>query len=59
MIRAVRTRPDWKVGLLSVFQLVDRGTESENRELQFGLLREDGSKKPSYSIVRHAMQLHR
>jgi hypothetical protein len=59
MIRAVRSRPDWNVGLLSVFQLVDRGTESEDRELQFGLLRENGSKKPSYAIVRRAMQLHR
>ena len=40
---AVVTRPDWKVEMLSVFQLRDRGTNSSDRELQFGLLRQDGT----------------
>ncbi len=59
MIAAVASRPSWDVEMLSVFQLLDRGTDSTNRELQFGLLREDGSPKPSYAIVRAAMQLYR
>jgi hypothetical protein len=59
MIDAIVSRPDWGVKMLSVFQLVDRGTDSGDRELQFGLLREDGSEKPSYAIVRGAMQQFR
>ncbi|HET6998414.1 MAG TPA: hypothetical protein VFI03_07465 [Solirubrobacterales bacterium] len=59
MIDAIVSRPDWGVKMLSVFQLVDRGTNSSDRELQFGLLREDGSAKPSYSIVRGAVQQYR
>jgi hypothetical protein len=59
MIEAVVTRSEWKVGLLSLFQLIDRGTNSSDRELQFGLLREDGTPKPAYEIVRAAMQLYR
>jgi hypothetical protein len=59
MIEAVATRPGWGVEMLSVFQLLDRGTGSSDRELQFGLLREDGSPKPSYAIVRGAVQLYR
>ncbi len=59
MIEAIATNADWRIGLLSVFQLIDRGTGSSDRELQFGLLREDGSAKPAYEIVRAAMQLYR
>jgi outer membrane biosynthesis protein TonB len=59
MIEAVVTHTEWKVGLLSLFQLIDRGTGSGDRELQFGLLREDGTPKPAYEIVRAAMQLYR
>lgn len=56
MIDAVTSNPDWKVEMLSIFQLIDRGTDTGERELQFGLLREDGSPKPSYDVVRDAMQ---
>jgi hypothetical protein len=59
MIDAVTSNPDWKVEMLSVFQLLDRGTDSSERELQFGLLREDGTPKPAYEIVRAAMQRYR
>jgi hypothetical protein len=59
MLDAIVTRPDWGVKMLSVFQLRDRGTGSSDREQQFGLLRQDGSAKPSYGIVQAAMQQHR
>jgi hypothetical protein len=59
MIEAVTTHTEWGVEMLSVFQLVDRGTQSSDRELQFGLLRQDGTPKPSYAIVDAAMQQHR
>lgn len=59
MLEAIVTRPDWGVKMLSVFQLRDRGTGSADRELQFGLLRQDGSAKPSYGIVQAAMQQYR
>jgi hypothetical protein len=59
MINAVVSRPDWGVEMLSVFQLRDWGTGSPDREEQFGLLREDGTTKPAYSIVRVAMQQYR
>jgi hypothetical protein len=59
MIDAVISNPDWKVEMLSIFQLIDRGTGTGERELQFGLLREDGSPKPSYDVVRDAMQSQR
>jgi hypothetical protein len=59
MIDAVLSRPDWGVEMLSIFQLQDRGTDSPDRERQFGLLREDGTPKPAYSIVRGAMQQYR
>ncbi|HEX3173656.1 MAG TPA: hypothetical protein VHQ43_05500, partial [Solirubrobacterales bacterium] len=59
MISAVTARPDWGVKMLSVFQLRDRGTASGDRELQFGLLREDGTPKPSYAVVSSAMQQYR
>jgi hypothetical protein len=59
MIDAVTSNPDWKVEMLSVFQLIDRGTDTGERELQFGLLREDGSPKPSYDVVRDAIRSQR
>jgi hypothetical protein len=59
MIAAIVARPDWGVKLLSVFQLRDRGTDSGDRELQFGMLRQDGSPKPSYGVVQAAMQQFR
>lgn len=58
MIEAITSHPEWGVEMLSVFQLIDRGTNSSDRELQFGLLRQDGTPKPSYSIVETAMQEH-
>lgn len=59
MIEAVVAHSDWNVKMLSVFQLQDRGTNSPDREVQFGLLRENGTQKPSYAIVREAMQRYR
>jgi hypothetical protein len=59
MIDAIVSRPEWGVKLLSVFQLRDRGTASPDRELQFGLLRQDGSQKPAYAIVHGAIQQYR
>ncbi len=59
MISAVTAHPAWGVEMLSVFQLRDRGTDSSDRERQFGLLREDGSEKPAYGIVEAAMQQYR
>jgi hypothetical protein len=59
MIDAIATHPQWGVEMLSVYQLRDRGSGSGEREREFGLLREDGTEKPSYSLVRAAMQQYR
>ncbi|HEX6666482.1 MAG TPA: hypothetical protein VF081_07795 [Solirubrobacterales bacterium] len=59
MIAAVAGRPDWGVTMLSLFQLRDRGTGSGDRELQFGMLRQDGTPKASYGIVQGAMHQYR
>jgi Big-like domain-containing protein len=59
MLNAAITRPEWKIEMVSVFQLLDRGTGSTDRELQFGLLRQNGTPKPAYSIVRTLMQQYR
>ena len=59
MLDAIVTRPDWGVKMISVFQLRDRGTDSSDRERQFGLIREDGSEKPAYPIVESAMDQFR
>jgi hypothetical protein len=59
MLDAIVSRPDWGVKMLSVFQLIDRGTASSDRELQFGLLRQDGTPKPSYPLVYGAIQTYR
>jgi len=59
MINAAIGRPEWKIEMVSVFQLLDRGTNSTDRELQFGLLRQNGTQKPAYSFVRETMQRYR
>ena len=59
MLDAIVSRADWGVKMISVFQLRDRGTDSSDRERQFGLLREDGSEKPAYPIVESAMDAYR
>jgi hypothetical protein len=59
MLEAVVSHPDWGVKMLSTFQLHDWGTDSSDREDQFGLLREDGTPKPAYAIVRGYVQQYR
>jgi hypothetical protein len=59
MLDAVVTRSDWGIRMISVFQLRDRGTDQSDREREFGLLRQDGSAKPSYGIVQSAIQAYR
>jgi len=59
MLTAAVTRTQWKVEMVSFFQLLDRGTNSGDRELQFGLLRQNGTQKPSYPIIRGAIQQYR
>jgi hypothetical protein len=59
MLEAAINHPEWKIEMVSVFQLLDRGTNSSDRELQFGLLRQNGTPKPSYAIVRGLMQKYR
>jgi hypothetical protein len=58
-VDGVAARPEWQVELISIYQLRDRGTDSPDRELQFGLLREDGSPKPAYPVVRELMERYR
>ncbi len=43
---------NWNIAGLYVYQLIDRGTSSADRELQFGLLRQDGTPKPAYATVK-------
>jgi hypothetical protein len=59
MIGAVTSHPEWGIEMLSVFQLLDRGTGSSDRELQFGLLRQNGTPKPSYAVVESGLQQFR
>ena len=59
MLGAIVSRPDWGVKMISVFQLRDRGTNSSDRERQFGLIRQDGTPKPAYPIVESAMAAYR
>ena len=59
MIQAVASRPDWGVELLCLYQLHDWSTNSSSREEQFGLLNQDGTPKPAYSVARAAMQQYR
>jgi hypothetical protein len=59
MIDAAANRSEWKVEALFVYQLHDWATNSTDREQQFGLLREDGTEKPSYPVVQAALQNYR
>jgi len=59
ILNAAITRTDWKIGMISVFQLRDRSSNPTDREHGFGLLRYDGSQKPSYSMARALMQQYR
>jgi putative glycosyl hydrolase len=59
MLEAVVSHPDWGVKMVSTFQLHDWGSASSDREDQFGLLREDGTPKPAYPIVRGYVQQYR
>jgi hypothetical protein len=59
MIDAAASRSDWGIKMLLLYQLRDRGTSSGERELQFGLVRQDGSPKPAFSVVRAAAQQYR
>jgi hypothetical protein len=58
-IDAAITRSEWKIETFFAFQLRDRSTSSTDREHGFGLLRYNGTQKPSYSIVRGLMQQYR
>lgn len=55
MINGVATNATWGVRMLLLYQLRDRGTSSGQRELQFGLLRQDGSPKPAHGVVKGAL----
>jgi hypothetical protein len=55
LLNGVLTHPEWGVEMISFFQLHDWATESDEREEQFGILRQDGTPKPAYSIVQSAM----
>jgi putative glycosyl hydrolase len=59
MLEACVSRTDWGIGMISVFQLRDRGADQSDREREFGLLRQDGSEKPAYPIVESAMAAYR
>jgi len=59
MLNAVIARDYWDVEMISVFQLLDRGTNSTDREHGFGILRQNGAQKPVYSFVRGLMQTYR
>jgi len=59
MVDAAASHADWGIRMLLLYQLRDRGTSSGQRELQFGLLRQDGSPKPAYSVVSGAVEQFR
>jgi hypothetical protein len=59
MIDAAASHGEWKVELLSLYQLHDWATDSTDRELQFGILREDGTPKISYAVARSAVLSYR
>jgi Bacterial Ig domain len=56
---AAVSRSEWKIETFFPFQLRDRSSKPSDREHGFGLLRYDGSAKPSYSVVRGLMQQYR
>ena len=55
LLTAIVAHPEWGIEMVSFFQLHDWGTDSSDREDQFGILRQDGTPKPAYPIVRAAM----
>jgi hypothetical protein len=55
LLTGVLTHPEWGVEMISFFQLHDWATNSDEREEQFGILRQDGTPKPAYPIVKAAM----
>lgn len=55
LLTGILTHPEWGVEMISFFQLHDWATDSSNREEQFGILRQDGTAKPAYAIVKAAM----
>jgi hypothetical protein len=55
LLTGVLTHPEWGVEMVSFFQLHDWATDSDEREEQFGILRQDGTPKPAYPIVKAAM----
>lgn len=59
LVDLVSVRPEWRVELVTVYQLRDRGTNSSDREEQFGLLREDGSQKPAFWVVQQLAERYR
>lgn len=59
VIDGAASHPAWGVAMVSVFQLIDRGTDTDDRELGFGILRQNGSRKPSYAVVEGAMRRYR
>jgi hypothetical protein len=59
LIDTAAKRSDLRIGLIIVYQLEDRGTNSSDRELQFGIVREDGSRKPAWRVVRARMRRYR
>jgi Bacterial Ig domain len=58
-LNTAATRTEWKIETFFPFQLRDRSTGSSDREHGFGLLRYNGTAKPSYSVVRGLMQQYR
>jgi hypothetical protein len=56
LIESATAHPEWNVGMMSIFQLIDRGTQTDDRELGFGILRQDGAPKLSYPIVKAAAE---
>jgi hypothetical protein len=58
-INTALTRSEWKIETFFAFQLRDRSTSPSDREHGFGLLRYNGTAKPSYSLVRGLMQQYR
>jgi hypothetical protein len=59
VIGSAAEHPEWDVEMVMVFQLIDRGTDTGDRELGFGILREDGAPKLSYPIVSAAAARYR
>jgi hypothetical protein len=59
LIDIAAARRELGIELVTVYQLQDRGTNSRDRELQFGIARQDGSPKPAWDVVRERAQRYR